>query len=135
MMAYPKIIEVIIKNRWNDKKEHFQIVDWNLYNLSKTLMTHDLETLRRLFFELLNKNVPVDMLTERGYIKVNLCHVLAFYVDKVMQHKIIKIEDKFKQCKFCDDYFYFNSWKYGVCEPCYVKNFQDDIKLRNERTW
>lgn len=108
----------------------FQKLDWNLNNITQTLLKHDLSTLKKLFYDLLCMNVPADMFVDRGYIKVNLCHVLAYYVNKVMQNKIIKIEDKFKQCKFCSQHFYFDTWKYDVCEPCYVENFQDDIKQR-----
>ena len=130
-----RVIEVIIKTRWNDKKENFQETNLELENIVKTLMTHNLETLKKLFYYLLYQNVPVDMLTDRGYVKVNLCHVLAYYVNQVMQHEIIRIEEKFIRCKFCNEYFYFNSYKKDVCESCYVKNFQDDIKQRRLKQW
>lgn len=134
-----QVIEISFKypengNGWSKDKEKFQEIDFNAEKIINTLLTHDLSTLKRLFYDLLCMNVPADMFVDRGYIKVNLAHVLGFYVDKVMQHKTIHILDKFKQCKFCSEYFYFDSWKHGVCEPCYVKNFQDDIKKRKRRS-
>jgi len=125
-----QVIEVIIKNRWNNNKKHFQETDWNLSKIVKVLATHDLETLKKLFLKLLTIEVPTDLLIDRGYIKVNIAHILAFFINEVIEKREIILKDKLTRCKFCTEYFYFNTYQKNVCEICSEKYHKKDNEER-----
>jgi hypothetical protein len=100
----------------------FQETDLQLQAIVEVLMTHELKDLKQLFYDILHINCPPDLLYDRGYVKVNLCHVLAYFVNEIMEKRAIAIQDKLKQCRMCSMHFYFETRRKNLCEFCYVED-------------
>lgn len=98
-----------------------------------TLLTHELQTLKRLFYDTLNINVPKDIMQDIDYAKVNIAQILTHYIFKNWNNETFSLKEKLAICKFCEEWYYFKTAVKDVCRNCYVKEIEGKKSLEVER--
>lgn len=105
------------------------------------LLTHDFQTLKKMFYDFLNINIPKDIMLDENYSKINTAQILSYFVLKILNNQSINIQDKLTVCKFCNEWFYFQTlikdqpYVKNVCRVCYVKEIESSQKIEEVMKW
>jgi hypothetical protein len=92
------------------------------FKKASVMLEHKLLTLKQIFYELLQINVPADiMFLHNDEIKINLSHLILFFMKQTWKGQSINLQDKFFKCSICNQWAYFESYDKQVCIFCWKK--------------